>query len=252
MNIFKKFYTWLALGMVGVFGLTAQSCADEMPAESYYTFTGEMMADYLQNNEDYSKFAEIVTRATDSKRGINLMDLISCYGQFTCFAPNNEAVDKFLKQNGYSKVSDIPVDVCDTIARTHFINGFVYNTSDLLGLPSIGKVNMNDRYLTLDEKFIIDEQGDTVNATFRLNRSGMVIPELSNDSVENGIVHTVDMVLSSSNQTLADLMLENPDINLINEALSATGIASYMANKIKDATWDCRDEKWRPYNGKKV
>ena len=125
MNIFKKFYTWLALGMVGVFGLTAQSCADEMPAESYYTFTGEMMADYLQNNEDYSKFAEIVTRATDSKRGINLMDLISCYGQFTCFAPNNEAVDKFLKQNGYSKVSDIPVDVCDTIARTHFINGFV-------------------------------------------------------------------------------------------------------------------------------
>ena len=252
MNIFKKFYTWLALGMVGVFGLTAQSCADEMPAESYYTFTGEMMADYLQNNEDYSKFAEIVTRATDSKRGINLMDLISCYGQFTCFAPNNEAVDKFLKQNGYSKVSDIPVDVCDTIARTHFINGFIYNTSDLLGLPSIGKVNMNDRYLTLDEKFIIDEQGDTVNATFRLNRSGMVIPELSNDSVENGIVHTVDMVLSSSNQTLADLMLENPDINLINEALSATGIASYMANKIKDATWDCRDEKWRPYNGKKV
>lgn len=253
MKILKNIYTWLALGMVGVFGLSAQSCADDMPEGSYYTFTGEMMSDYLQGHEDYSKFAEIVKRATNSKRGINLMDLVSCYGQFTCFAPTNEAVDKYLKKNGYTKVSDIPEDVCDTIARTHFINGVVYNTSDLTGLSSIAKVNMNDRYLTLEEKFYTDDEtGDTLSSTFRLNRSGDVIMALSNDSVENGIVHTVDMVLSSSNQTLPDLMLENEDIKIINEALSLTGIANKMSNKVKDDTWNNRDEKWKPYNGKKI
>lgn len=39
------------------------SCSDDMPADSYYTFTGEMMSDYLKNNERFSMFARIVERA---------------------------------------------------------------------------------------------------------------------------------------------------------------------------------------------
>ncbi|MBQ0019161.1 MAG: fasciclin domain-containing protein [Bacteroidales bacterium] len=252
MKLVKSFYTWLAVGFLGVFALTTQSCRDDMSEENYYTFTGEMMSDFLQSHEDYSKFAEIVKRSTASKRGINIMDLISCYGQFTCFAPDNKAVDEFLKENGYPSVKDIPVDVCDTIARTHLINGVVYNTADLTGLSAIAKVNMNERYLTIEERFQMNEDGDTIDATYCLNRSGEIVMALSNDSVENGIVHTVNKVLSSSNQTLPDLMLENPDIKIINEALSKTGIANKMANKIKDDTWDCKDAKWEIYNGKKI
>ena len=253
MKLVKNIYTWLAVGLLSVCGLATQSCSDNIPEGSYYTFTGEMMSDYLNNHADYSEFAKIVSRATTSTRGINLMDLISCYGQFTCFAPTNEAVAEWLKQNSYSSVDQIPVDVCDTIARTHLINGVVYNTSDFIGLSSIAKVNMNERYLTIEEKYRVDEQtGDTLDATYFLNRSGNVVLALSNDSVENGIVHTVDHVLSSSNQTLPDLMLENPKISLINEALSITGIANYMSNKVKDVTWNCRDDKWSIYNGKKI
>lgn len=251
MKILKHFCTTLALGVLGIFGLTMQSCSDDIPAESYYTFKGEMMSDFLKSHEDYSKFAEIVTRSTHSQRGINLMDLISCYGQFTCFAPTNEAVDEYLKENHYNSVSDIPVDVCDTIARTHLINGVVYNTVDFVGMSSVAKVNMNERYLTIEEKFFIEDE-DTVSATYCLNRSGDIIMALSNDSVENGIVHTVSKVLSSSNQTLSDLMLENEEIALFNEALSVTGIATLISNKVKDASWDPRDTKWNIYNGKKI
>ncbi len=240
----------MAVGLMGCLGFTAQSCSDNMPAESYYTFTGEMMSDYLHSHEEYSEFAEIVSRATYSKRGINIMDLISCYGQFTCFAPTNEAVDAYLKENGYASVSDIPVDVCDTIARTHLINGDVYNTVDFTGISAIAKVNMNERYLTVEERFKV-ENGDTIDATFCLNRSGEVVIAESNDSVENGIVHRVNMMLNSSNQTLPDLMKENPDIKILNEALHLTGIANYMSKKIKDESWDCKDLKWEKYNGYK-
>ena len=253
MKIVKNIYTWLAVSLLGMAGLATQSCKDNIPEGSYYTFTGEMMSDYLQTHADYSEFAKIVNRAASSKRGINLMDLISCYGQFTCFAPTNEAVAKFLKQNGYPSVDAIPADVCDTIARTHLINGVVYNTTDFMGLSAISKVNMNERYLTIEERFKVDEQtGDTLESTYCLNRSGEVVMPLSNDSVENGIVHTVDMVLNSSNQTLPDLMLENKSIKIINEALSATGISNFMSNKVKDDTWDCKDDKWSIYNGKKI
>lgn len=252
MKALKNIYTWVALGIAGLFGMAATSCSDDIPAENYYTFTGEMMSDYLHNHEDYSDFAQIVERATKSTRGISIMDLISCYGQFTCFAPTNEAVDKFLKENGYSSVEDIPYDVCDTIARTHLINGVIYNTSDFVGLSATGKVNMNERYLMIEEKIDSVSDSTKIDATYTLNRSGDIVMALSNDSVENGIVHTVNEVISSSNQTLPDLMLENTRINLINEALTATGISAYMADRIKDDTWNCNDTKWEIYNGKKI
>lgn len=242
MKLIKHIYLCLAVLLVA----TLTGCSDNMPAESYYTFTGEMMSDYLKGHDDFSEFAEIVTRAKDSERGVNLMDLISCYGQYTCFAPTNEAVDQFLKQNGYKSVADIPVNICDTIARTHFVSGVILNTVDLIGTTSLSKVNMNDRYLSVAESYITDEQGDTVNTTLRLNRSGDIILSLANDSVENGIVQPVNAVLSSSNLTLFDLMKENPRIELFTNAMEVTGIGEFIRNKIKDAKWEELKDKYEP------
>ena len=228
---------FLLLAILGGYMLT--SCNDDMAEENYYTFTGEMMSDYLQNHEEYSEFAAIVRRATNSERGVNIMDLLSVRGQYTCFAPTNDAVAAYLKSNGYSSVNDIPADICDTLARTHLINGKAYNVVDLTGYSSLPTVNMNDRYLTLKPDTMIDEaSGDTLYITYRLNRSGEIIYQLANDSVENGIVQPVDAVLSVSNQTLPDLMVENPNISLFNQAMEATGIALIMRSKVKDGTWN--------------
>ena len=54
------------------------ACEDKMDSEHYYTFTGEMMSDYIQNRPEYSDFARVVERA-------ELMDLLSAYGHYTCF-----------------------------------------------------------------------------------------------------------------------------------------------------------------------
>lgn len=242
MKKLKNLYIGLVAMMASTGVMLISSCSDDMPAESYYTFTGEMMSDYLQNNNDYSKFAAIINRAKDSKRGVNLMDLLSVRGQFTCFAPTNAAVEKYLSQNGYASIDDIPVDICDTLARTHLVNGKAYNTVDFSNYTSLPMVNMNDRYLTIRSYKVPVTDGETgstdsiVNYVF--NRSGEIIFSLRNDSVENGIVQPVNAVLSVSNQTLPDLMLENPDISLFVEAMEATGISSIMRNKIKDANWD--------------
>ena len=91
--------------------LMLTSCSDEPDSEYFYTFTGEMMSEYLKNRPEYSEFAEIVERA-------GLMDQLSAYGHYTCFAPNNDAVDQFLKDRGLSSVSELSNADCDTIART--------------------------------------------------------------------------------------------------------------------------------------
>ncbi len=248
-NIKSAFvYVMMALGLA----VCAGSCSDDIPSESYYTFTGEMLSDYLNSRSQYSEFVKIINRAKDSERGVNLMDLISTYGQFTCFAPDNDAVADYLAENGYSSVSDIPSDICDTIARTHLVSGRAFGTEDLLGISSLSSVNMNDRYLQIQEAFAYVENGDTIyttdtlviedkediHNTYRLNRSGYIYFNQCNDSVENGIVHSVSAVIASSNQTVYDLMEENPDLSLFTQAMNLVGIAEYIQGHIKDETWN--------------
>jgi len=252
MKLIKNIYTYLAVGLAAVFGMSVTSCNDDMPAESYYTFTGEMLSDYLQSHEDFSQFAAIVNRSQYSERGVNIMDLISCYGQYTCFAPTNDAVNSYLSDNGYGSVEDIPANICDTIARTHLVSGRVFNTVDFVGTSSLSSINMNDRYLQVQEAFAYTEGEDDVyttdtleiegkeniHGTYRINRSGYIIYDLANDSVENGIVHPVNKVLTSSNQTVIDLISENDNLSLLSEALDATGVGEYIKGRVKDSSWN--------------
>ena len=62
------------------------SCNDDLSAESYYTFTGEMMSDFLKNHEDFSQFRRIVERA-------GRMDLLASRGARTLFPPVNSGVE---------------------------------------------------------------------------------------------------------------------------------------------------------------
>ena len=116
-DMIKKIKKLGLIGLMGLMGLTMTNCSDEPDSEYFYTFTGEMMSDWLKSPDrpEYSEFAEIVQRA-------GLMDLLATYGHYTCFAPNNDAVDKFLKSRGLSSVSQLSDADCDTIARTHLVS----------------------------------------------------------------------------------------------------------------------------------
>ena len=66
MKLFRNIFMGMAL-LCGCL-----SCEDSMENEHYYTFTGEMMSDYITSRPEYSDFATIVKRA-------DLMDLLSTY-----------------------------------------------------------------------------------------------------------------------------------------------------------------------------
>ncbi len=253
MKTIKRYFLPLVVVLACVTGICATSCSDDIPSDKYYTFTGEMMSDYLKSRPQFSKFVQIVERTTYSERGVDIMDLISTYGQFTCFAPDNDAVDAYLRENGYSSVDAIPASICDTIARTHLINGRAFGTEDLLGVSSLSSVNMNDRYLQVKSAYAYVENGDTIyttdelsqiedkndiHSTYCLNRTGCIYFNACNDSVENGIVHTVNAVIVSSNQSVFDLVEENEDLSLFAQAMRLVGLAEYIQGHIKDTSWD--------------
>ena len=226
-NIFKRLVGGLLLAMLTPLNMQMlTSCSDEPDSEYFYTFTGEMMSEYLKNRPEYSEFAEIVERA-------GLMDLLSAYGHYTCFAPNNDAVDQFLKERGLSSVSDLSNADCDTIARTHLTSS-MFTTFDMIGhkLPA---VNMLNRYLATEPGFDNDS-----NAVIVLEGLAKITFELKDDSVENGIMQPIDRVIEKSNSYVTDLMRDNPKISTFYKALLATGVIDDVL-LVEDASYNYRD-----------
>ena len=222
----------LKINILLVFGLLAalvpavSSCSDEPDAENFYTFTGEMMSDYLKNREQYSEFAEIVNRA-------NLMDLLATYGHYTCFVPSNGAVEKFLRDKGLQSVSQLTDAECDTIARTHLISN-MYSTIEMTQ-DRLATANMMGRYLSTSQGFDNDS-----NAVVYVEGLAHIYYELKDDSVENGIMQPIDMVLEKSNSYVTDVLRDNPKIGLFYEALVATGVIDEMM-KVEDPDWNPKD-----------
>ena len=157
----------LCLGLANMF----TSCNDDMAAENYYTFTGEMMSDFLKNREDFSLFRQIVERAGE-------MDFLATRGARTLFPATNEGVEAFLKENGYASVEDIPVEYCDTLVKTALLERTLY---------TYNLAETQQESNQLDLPLIIVTDGDTLDASGMvlsvINRRAAIINEMKNDSV---------------------------------------------------------------------
>ena len=223
-NIFNKIVGVMLLTMLTPLNpLMLTSCSDEPDSEYFYTFTGEMMSDYLKSRPEYSEFAEIVERA-------GMMDLLATYGQYTCFAPNNDAIDEYLKARGLNSVLELSDSVCDTIARTHLVK-YMYTTADLVS-DRVPTQNMMHRYLATEAGFDSDS-----NAVIVLEGQAKINFYLKDDSVENGIMQPIDMVIEKSNNYISDLMSKNPRISTFYLALLKTGVIADVQN-VQDPDWD--------------
>ena len=198
-------------------------CSDEPDSENFYTFTGEMMSDYINSRGQYSDFATIVRRA-------KMMDLLSAYGHYTLFLPSNDAFREYYRQHGIQSVSDLTDADCDTIARTHLVNN-MYTTIEMID-GTLHTPNMNRRYIQ-----ITHENDSNGNSEVWLNRVSKIYFALQDDSVENGVVQPISKVLENTNSSVAQIVKDNPEVSFFAEALRATGLADSL-EYIKDLSYD--------------
>lgn len=204
-------------------GMATVSCSDEPDDENFYTFTGEMMSDYFRNRPEYSDFAYIVDQA-------GMTDLLSAYGHYTCFLPSNKVVENYLNKKGLNSVKDLTREQCDTIARTHLVNN-MYATIDMND-GTLNTANMNKRYIQITHT--VDKND---NSVVQLNRMSNIIFEQKDDSVENGIIHPIDVLLENSNSSISDVLKANDRIRIFYEGLVATGLRDTLI-KTKDESYD--------------
>ena len=111
---------WMRVLMAGLFSCLLTpvsslltSCVDNDDDVPMSRYSAEMMtaAEFLSDNQDrVSSFVNILQRS-------GYYSMLSTYGNYTVFAPNNEAIDKYLANNNYSSIEDIPEAVCDTLRK---------------------------------------------------------------------------------------------------------------------------------------
>ena len=226
-----KYIKKTAVGLAAIMMLN--SCQEQIDEGARFTFVGNTIATYLQSEPECSDFVEILTRG-------ECIGLMKAYGQYTCFAPTNEAIERFLVEQDsiywasveknekdpdlYKVVetihspdstrkptlSDLSDKECGDIARNHILPR-MYMCGDLMG-NSIPDANMNDRDLTLAL--------DSLDGMPLINSTAKVKWETE---VENGVVHVLEGVVNPSSLKVPTLMNDYNYFSIFFEALNKTG-----------------------------
>ncbi len=227
MKVLKFKFLAVALTLISAIQISFVSCSDDPGVDSYYTSTSEYASDYLAARPQFSSFCKILERAKGSNGKLRLMDLLGTYGSYTVFAPTNEAIDEYLKSMHKSSIDELTDADCDTLALNAIIEQ-EYFTSDKSD-DTYPQPNMLDRYLTISSTTEWSSEKNDSVAAFYIGKKFKI--EHADDSVSNGVVHTMSSVVGASNDMLPQLIRDNKECQIFWRALEATNMKdSLMAH----------------------
>lgn len=118
---------------------------------------------------------------------LSAADLVSTLegaGPFTVFAPTNEAFDKFLSDNGFAAVADVPVDLLKNILLNHVVGGKNLSTGLTTGYVESSASGAGDNTMNM---YISTDGGVTINGSSTVTAADI--------DASNGVIHIVDAVI---------------------------------------------------------
>ena len=202
------------------------ACKDDDVGDNFFTFTDEMMGEYLQARpETYSEFTKMLDTT-------EVLGLLNAYGKYTCFAPNNAAVRKYYQERGKQSMADFPLDTLRKIVYNHLIKGFIVSTEGFKE-GRLNQKSMNDRYISIS--YASFNSGDL---TVKVNSTSPIIH--TDLEVHNGVIHEIGEVLSPSELTLVEALAADPEFKIFFSALAATGLDEEL-KAIEDKSFDPND-----------
>lgn len=195
--------------------------------------------DYIvENKVDYSSFLSILEKS-------HLDETLSAYNQkgltYTLFLPDNNAVDKFIKESDqYSSLDDLLKDTTyiKALARYHVLTqGFL--SSDFpfgtFSVPTLSGDYLNVNFIlgTDTTYYKINNQADVI----KVNVKGADGKYLS-----NGYIHVIGTMLKPIVYNSYEWLKANPGYSIFTSAIEATGI-----NEVINVNMKLKDQPLRPF-----
>jgi len=235
----KKIYHRLYLSVIAMcislqFGMV--SCSDDPNIDNYYTSTKEYAIDYLRNYRDdkkqevFTDYLEILSRATGERGDLRFNDLLGTYGSYTVFAPTNEAIKIYLNSKGYTSVSQLTKQECDTIALNSIIELACFTTD--YSSDVYPKSNMLEHTMRIDTLSTVKANGE-LDTKMYINQDAQLIHW--DDSVCNGVVHIVNRVVCTSNDLLPVVLSKDSTITKYYGALALTHLTDSISKYIDES-----------------
>ena len=139
----------------------------------------------------------------------DLDDVLNKEGDYTLYAPNNNAFIGFLMRGGYSTLDEVPKEALKKLLLNHVMAGQIRYRDFKSGYyPTAASSDVNDLPLSM---YI-----NQVNMRVTLNGSSRIVQ--GNVNASNGVIHAVNAVIPIP--TLVTFVLADP--NLYNLSLALT------------------------------
>jgi len=150
----------------------------------------------------------------------DLVDALSSDGNYTVFAPTNDAFTALLGIIGQSSLDDVPEDVIERLLKYHVISSAALMSGDLTD------GQMAATLLSDDDKVSVGISGSDVT----INGANVTT---ANVEASNGIVHIVDAVLVPSLElsivnTIVEPTYFNKDFSILTEAVVTADLLSTL------------------------
>ncbi|MDD3196458.1 MAG: fasciclin domain-containing protein [Paludibacter sp.] len=201
------------------------SCLDEPLTVT--TFEQEMMGEYMEKRpEQFSEFIKLLDTT-------EVLGLLNAYGEYTLFAPDNNAMYEFYQSKGKSSLKGFTLDTLTKIAYDHIIKGYEVPSNEFLdGLMPF--LTMSDRYLSTSSQSMAGALVYFVN-----DHSAIINRDIM---VSNGIIHIINKALDPSVLNIVSAIANDERFSLFTQALYETGLDQQLM-LTRDDSYDVNDWK---------
>ena len=229
-NMFNKGRLSLALGALLLLGAPAAltSCKEDISSDAYAIKTEKTMMDYISEDENLSDIKSLFdeVRLGKSSNASTLSSVLSARGNYTVFAPNNEAVRAYVMGlNGTTDLTSLSTEQKEQIALNCIIDNGTNNAYETADFPVGGNTfstsNLRDRRLSCTQ--------DSLDQAFVINGDAKCVQ--TNIEVSNGYLHVVDHVISPSTNSVAELVQKAGNTRIMGQLLALTGWADSLSVK---------------------
>ncbi|MFA7358555.1 MAG: fasciclin domain-containing protein, partial [Bacteroidales bacterium] len=220
-NAFKKKLLYLLL-LFSISPGLFQSCYTEDVVDNYFTFTGELIGNYIESRpERFSEFQRLLDTT-------GVMGLMKAYGLYTCFLPTNDAMNEYYQNHEKSSLEDFSIDELETICYNHIIKGDTLATLQF-SEGALSTMSMSGRFISVDFR-------DTTSTIFMNGTAPIIEKDIM---LHNGVVHVLGKTMEPSEDRVSSRLMQDAKFSLFARAFERTGYKLIMDDALlEDLTYD--------------
>ena len=244
----RTFYTSIAV----LLALCLMGCKENIDESARYVFKYDCAMQYMEKHpDDYSSYLELLHVVCPSeKTKTTVAQLLSARGNYTVFAPTNQAIEAFLQELVEQGVIESPSwDAFTDSKKLDSIRSLIVKNSIIdcgddseayltSNFPMVENEELG--YPNMDEKRLTVNFGKDPDSLY-INRTCPVSQRNCNIRVTNGVIHQMEKVITPNDKTLNNilsLMLEK------NEKGFLVMARTIQACGLMDTLNATRDEKY--------